>query len=121
MNTCFELELFTPCSKKKDPLTLRQKGLETIAILSQDNFAIAYTDGSSDRSLSSGGAGIFLLLPDGHEDSPRQDKTIYLMQALPGSSTHAQSHLGMPNRRNKVTKNENDPSEDLFAGTPVQP
>ncbi|GFT33736.1 RNase H domain-containing protein [Trichonephila clavipes] len=61
-NTCFELELLQPCSKE-DPVTLRQKGLETIAILSQDNFAIAYTDGSSDRSLSNGGAGIILLLP----------------------------------------------------------
>ncbi|GFX73999.1 RNase H domain-containing protein [Trichonephila clavipes] len=63
-NTCFELELLQPCSKKEDPVTLRQKGLETIAILSQDNFAIAYTDGSSDRSLSNGSAGILLLLPD---------------------------------------------------------
>ncbi|GFS87452.1 RNase H domain-containing protein [Trichonephila clavipes] len=33
--------------------------------LTQDNFAIAYTDGFSDRSLSNGGAGIILLLPDG--------------------------------------------------------
>ncbi|GFV93730.1 probable RNA-directed DNA polymerase from transposon BS [Trichonephila clavipes] len=65
-NTCFELELLQPCSKKEDPVTLRQKGLETIAILSQDNFAIAYTDGSSDRSLSNGGAGVILLLPDGN-------------------------------------------------------
>ncbi|GFX80698.1 probable RNA-directed DNA polymerase from transposon BS [Trichonephila clavipes] len=65
-NTCFELELLQPCSKKEDHVTLRQKGLETIAILSQDNFAIAYTDGSSDRSLSNGGAGIILLLPDGN-------------------------------------------------------
>ncbi|GFX86060.1 RNase H domain-containing protein [Trichonephila clavipes] len=63
-NTCFELELLQPCSKKEDPVTLRQKGRETIAILSQDNFAIAYTDGSSDRSLSNGGAGIISLLPD---------------------------------------------------------
>ncbi|GFV45791.1 probable RNA-directed DNA polymerase from transposon BS [Trichonephila clavipes] len=63
-NTCFKLELLQPCSKKKDPVTLRQKGLETIEILSQDNFAIAYTDGSSDRSLSNGGAGI--LLTDGN-------------------------------------------------------
>ncbi|GFW86581.1 RNase H domain-containing protein [Trichonephila clavipes] len=185
------------------------------AILSQDNFAIAYTDGSSDRSLSNGCAGIILLLPDGnnykhkintgiiasnftcelmairealilyqqdphvidsteglvifsdsksaieairngesniscdiitlleqlhnkrkrcilqlipahaniegHEDSPRQDKIICSMQTLPRSSTHAQSHLGMPNRRNKVTKNGNGPSEGLFEGTPVQP
>ncbi|GFS51278.1 reverse transcriptase domain-containing protein [Trichonephila clavipes] len=120
-NTCFELELLQPCSKKEDPVTLRQKGLETIAILSQDNFAIAYTDGSSDRSLSNGGAGIILLLPDGHEDSPRQDKIICSMQTLPRSSTDAQSHLGMPNRRNKVTKNGNGPSEGLFAGAPVQP
>ncbi|GFS88498.1 RNA-directed DNA polymerase from mobile element jockey [Trichonephila clavipes] len=50
----------------EDPVTLRQKGLETIAILSQDNFAIAYTDGSSDKSLSNGGAGNILLLPDGN-------------------------------------------------------
>ncbi|GFV98243.1 hypothetical protein TNCV_4450001 [Trichonephila clavipes] len=43
-----------------------------IEILSQDNFAIAYTDGSSDRSLSNGGAGILLLLPDVTEfDCPR--------------------------------------------------
>ncbi|GFT41798.1 ribonuclease H [Trichonephila clavipes] len=63
-NTCFELELLRPCSKKEDPATLRQKGLETIEILSQDNFAIAYTDGSSDRSLSNGGVGI--LLPVGN-------------------------------------------------------
>ncbi|GFV64039.1 reverse transcriptase domain-containing protein [Trichonephila clavipes] len=34
-NTCFELELLQPCSKKEDPVTLRQKGLETIAILSR--------------------------------------------------------------------------------------
>ncbi|GFX05718.1 RNase H domain-containing protein [Trichonephila clavipes] len=66
-NICFELELLQPCSKKEDPVTLRQKGLETIAILSQDNFAIAYTDGSSDRFLSNGGAGIILLLPDAIE------------------------------------------------------
>ncbi|GFX35074.1 putative RNA-directed DNA polymerase from transposon BS [Trichonephila clavipes] len=71
-NTCFELELLQRCSKKEDPVTLRQKGLETIAILSQDNFAIAYTDGSSDRFLSNGGAGIILLLPDVTEfDCPR--------------------------------------------------
>ncbi|GFS97480.1 hypothetical protein TNCV_4262641 [Trichonephila clavipes] len=38
-NTCFELELLRPCSKNEDPATLRQKGLETIEILSQDNFA----------------------------------------------------------------------------------
>ncbi|GFV37665.1 hypothetical protein TNCV_2707801 [Trichonephila clavipes] len=75
--------------------------------LSQDNFAIAYTDGSSDRSLSNGGAGI---IPDGHEDSPRQDKIKCSMQTLPRSVTHAQSHLGMPNRRNEVTKNGNGPS-----------
>ncbi|GFV54263.1 hypothetical protein TNCV_4610461 [Trichonephila clavipes] len=47
----------------------------------------------------------------GHEDSPRQDKIICSMQTLPRSSTDAQSHLGMPNRRNKVTKNGNGPSE----------
>ncbi|GFX51841.1 hypothetical protein TNCV_5015431 [Trichonephila clavipes] len=71
-NTCFELELLRSCSKKEDPATLRQKGLETIEILSQDNCAIAYTDGSSDRSLSNGGAGILLLLLDVTEfDCPR--------------------------------------------------
>ncbi|GFU17037.1 RNase H domain-containing protein [Trichonephila clavipes] len=71
-NTCFQLELLQPCYKKEDPETIRQKGLETIAILSQDNFSIAYTDDSSDRSLSNGGAGIILLLPDVTEfDCPR--------------------------------------------------
>ncbi|GFW88214.1 hypothetical protein TNCV_2649071 [Trichonephila clavipes] len=63
-STCFELELLQLCSKKEDPVTLRQKGLETIEILSQDNFAIVYTDASSDRSFSNGGAGILLLLTD---------------------------------------------------------
>ncbi|GFX59877.1 hypothetical protein TNCV_4983901 [Trichonephila clavipes] len=58
---------------------------------------------------------------EGHEDSPRQDKIICSMQTLPRSSTDAQSHFGMPNRRNKVTKNGNGPSEGLFAGAPVQP
>ncbi|GFX31479.1 RNase H domain-containing protein [Trichonephila clavipes] len=53
--------------KKRRPCNSQTKGLETIAILSQDNFAIAYTDGSSDRSLSNGGAGIILLLPDAIE------------------------------------------------------
>ncbi|GFV03168.1 hypothetical protein TNCV_4017651 [Trichonephila clavipes] len=43
------------------------------------------------------------------------------MQTLPRSSTHAQSHLGMPNRRNKVTKNGNGTSEGLFAGAPDAP
>ncbi|GFX06562.1 hypothetical protein TNCV_3017961 [Trichonephila clavipes] len=48
-------------------------------------------------------------------------EVICSMQTLPRSSTDAQSHLGMPNRRNKVTKNGNGPSEGLFVGTPVQP
>ncbi|GFX57751.1 probable RNA-directed DNA polymerase from transposon BS [Trichonephila clavipes] len=52
--------------QKRRPCNSQTKGLETIAILSQDNFAIAYTDGSSDRSLSNGGAGIIFLLPDGN-------------------------------------------------------
>ncbi|GFU70129.1 hypothetical protein TNCV_5057231 [Trichonephila clavipes] len=56
-----------------------------------------------------------------HEDSPRQDKSICSMKTLPRSSTHAPSRLGTLNRRNKVTQNGNDPSEGLFAGTPVQP
>ncbi|GFT01121.1 hypothetical protein TNCV_4055081 [Trichonephila clavipes] len=52
---------------------------------------------------------------------PDKDKIICSMQTLPRSSTHAQLHLGMPNRRNKVTKNGNSPSKRLFAGNPVQP
>ncbi|GFX63315.1 hypothetical protein TNCV_3619181 [Trichonephila clavipes] len=56
-NTCFELELLQPCSKTEDPVTLRQKGLETIAILSQNNFAIPQIDPSpmevSETSYSS--------------------------------------------------------------------
>ncbi|GFX61484.1 ATP-dependent DNA helicase [Trichonephila clavipes] len=54
-------------------------------------------------------------LMEWHVDSPRQDKIICSMQTLPRSLTDAQSHLGMPNRRNKVTKNGNGPSEGLFA------
>ncbi|GFT74486.1 RNase H domain-containing protein [Trichonephila clavipes] len=41
-----------------------KNGLEAIEIPSQDSFAITYTYGSSDRSLSNGGTGI--LLPDGN-------------------------------------------------------
>ncbi|GFT04886.1 hypothetical protein TNCV_4712592 [Trichonephila clavipes] len=52
--------------EKKDPAAIRQKGIEMIEILTQDNFTIAYTDGSSDRSLSNGDAGILLLLPNGN-------------------------------------------------------
>ncbi|GFU11942.1 hypothetical protein TNCV_1484081 [Trichonephila clavipes] len=59
--------------KKEDPVTLRQKGTGNNSnTLPQDNFAIAYTDGSSDRSLSNGGAGIILLLPDA---SPKKLET----------------------------------------------
>ncbi|GFS86380.1 hypothetical protein TNCV_1681291 [Trichonephila clavipes] len=47
----------------------------------------------------------------GHEDSPRQHKIICSTQTLPRSSIYAQTHLGMPSRRNKVTKNGNGPSE----------
>ncbi|GFX76413.1 hypothetical protein TNCV_5090521 [Trichonephila clavipes] len=76
------------------------------------------------RSRDGSGRSLYLRVRSGswaeHEDSPRQDKIICSMQTLPRSSTHAQSHLGMPNRRNKVTKNGNGPSEELFAGTPVQ-
>ncbi|GFV24187.1 hypothetical protein TNCV_3542811 [Trichonephila clavipes] len=79
------MELLQPCSK--DPVTLRQKGLEMIAILSQDNFAIAYTDGSSDRSLSNGGAGIILLLPD--ENSCTTKKILY-----PAMDTRTCQHWG---------------------------
>ncbi|GFS96420.1 RNase H domain-containing protein [Trichonephila clavipes] len=64
-NTCFNWNCCSHVPKKR-PCNSQTKGLETIAILSQDNFAIAYTDGSSDRSLSNGGAGIILLLPDGN-------------------------------------------------------
>lgn len=64
-NTKFGFCLLQPCSKKEDPAILRQKGLETIEKLSQGSYAVAYTDGSSDRSLNNGGAGIFILFPDG--------------------------------------------------------
>ncbi|GFX52258.1 RNase H domain-containing protein [Trichonephila clavipes] len=65
--------------KKKRPCNSQTKGLETIAILSQDNFAIAYTDGSSDRSLSNGGAGIILLLPD----AAQQKRKSCILQWIP--------------------------------------
>jgi ribonuclease HI len=63
--TKINLNLLQPCSKKEDPQTLRQKGLETIEKFSQGNLAIVYTDGSSDKSLNKGGAGILFLLPNG--------------------------------------------------------
>ncbi|GFV19918.1 hypothetical protein TNCV_1882861 [Trichonephila clavipes] len=56
--------LLLPCSKKEDARILKQKGLETIEKISQENFAVAYTDGSSDISLNKGGAGILFQLPN---------------------------------------------------------
>ncbi|GFU71851.1 RNase H domain-containing protein [Trichonephila clavipes] len=66
VNWAMGVKVCTFWMKRPELYSSRQKGLETIEILSQDNFTIAYTDGSSDRSLSNGGAGILLLLPDGN-------------------------------------------------------
>ena len=49
------------------PVTLRQKGLETIKKFSQGSLAIAYKDSSSDKFLNKGGAGILFLLPNGEK------------------------------------------------------
>ncbi|GFW71522.1 RNase H domain-containing protein [Trichonephila clavipes] len=62
--TKITLNLLRPCSKKEDARILKQKGLETIEKISQENFAVAYTDGSSDISLNKGGAGIIFQLPN---------------------------------------------------------
>ncbi|GFX52496.1 RNase H domain-containing protein [Trichonephila clavipes] len=56
------LNLLRPCSKKEDARILKQKGFETIEKISQENFAVAYTDGSSDISLNKIGAGILFQL-----------------------------------------------------------
>ncbi|GFU73679.1 reverse transcriptase domain-containing protein [Trichonephila clavipes] len=47
-NTCFELGIVAAMFQRR-PCNSQTKGLETIAILSQDNFAIAYTDSFSDE------------------------------------------------------------------------
>ncbi|GFS97905.1 ribonuclease H [Trichonephila clavipes] len=60
--TKITLNLLRPCSKKEDARTLKQKGLETIEKISQENCAVAYTDGSSDISFNKGGAGILFQL-----------------------------------------------------------
>ncbi|GFU29247.1 probable RNA-directed DNA polymerase from transposon BS [Trichonephila clavipes] len=62
--TKITLNLLRPCSKKEDARILKQKGLETIEKISQENFAVAYTDGSSDISISKGGADILFQLPN---------------------------------------------------------
>ncbi|GFW39387.1 ribonuclease H [Trichonephila clavipes] len=62
--TKITLNLLRPCSRKEDARILKQKGLETIEKISQENFAIAYTDGSSEISLHKGGAGILFQLPN---------------------------------------------------------
>ncbi|GFT15571.1 RNase H domain-containing protein [Trichonephila clavipes] len=62
--TKITLNLLRPCSKKEDARILKQKGLELIEKISQENFAVAYTDGSSDISLNKGGAGILFQLPN---------------------------------------------------------
>ncbi|GFS37036.1 hypothetical protein NPIL_10541 [Nephila pilipes] len=48
-NTKFCLNLLQLSSKKEDPKVLKRKGLDTITLLSKDNMAVAYTDGSSDH------------------------------------------------------------------------
>ncbi|GIY80384.1 hypothetical protein CEXT_620701 [Caerostris extrusa] len=61
----FGLNLLQPCSKKEDSNILKPNGLDTIDKFSQDNLAIAYTDGTPDKFFNKGGAGIFFLLPNG--------------------------------------------------------
>ncbi|GFW19239.1 uncharacterized protein TNCV_255661 [Trichonephila clavipes] len=68
---------------KKDPVTLRQKGLETIAILfkitlQSPTLMVPQTD-----PLSNGGAGIILLLPD----AAQQKKILYPAMDTPHMST----------------------------------
>ncbi|GFW95981.1 hypothetical protein TNCV_4174081 [Trichonephila clavipes] len=53
--TKITLNLLRPCSKKEDARILKEKGFETIEKISQENFVVAYTDGSSDISLNKGG------------------------------------------------------------------
>ncbi|GFU51360.1 hypothetical protein NPIL_287011 [Nephila pilipes] len=48
-NPRFCLDLLQPSSKKEDPKVLKQKDLDTINLLLK---AVAYTDGSSDKSLN---------------------------------------------------------------------
>ncbi|GFV93965.1 RNase H domain-containing protein [Trichonephila clavipes] len=62
--TKITLNLLRRCSKKEYARILKQKGLGTIEKISQENFAVAYTDGSSDISLNKGGAGILFGLPN---------------------------------------------------------
>ncbi|GIY31627.1 RNase H domain-containing protein [Caerostris extrusa] len=60
--TKFGLKLLFETIQKRRPNILKQKGLDTIDKFSQDNLAIAYTDGSSDKFLNKGG--FFILLPN---------------------------------------------------------
>ncbi|GFU73790.1 RNase H domain-containing protein [Trichonephila clavipes] len=62
--TKITLNILRPCSKKEDARILKQNGLETIEKISQENFAVAYSVGSSDISLNKGGAGILFQLPN---------------------------------------------------------
>ncbi|GFU08638.1 hypothetical protein NPIL_14711 [Nephila pilipes] len=60
-NTRFCLNLLQPSSKEEGPKVFKQTGFDTINLLSKDNMAVAYTDGSLNR----GGAGVFYSHPDG--------------------------------------------------------
>ncbi|GIY21497.1 protein O-mannosyl-transferase Tmtc3 [Caerostris extrusa] len=62
------LESITTLFKKRRLQHSQTKGFDTIDKFSQGNLAIAYTDGSSDKFLNKGGAGIFFLLPNGSSD-----------------------------------------------------
>ncbi|GFS60796.1 hypothetical protein TNCV_2001851 [Trichonephila clavipes] len=58
------LNLLSPCSTKEDARILKQKGLEAIEKISQENFEFACTEGSSDISFNKGGAGILFQFPN---------------------------------------------------------
>ncbi|GFX78672.1 RNase H domain-containing protein [Trichonephila clavipes] len=53
-----------PLLKERRCKNSQTEDLETIEKISQENFAVAYTDGSSDISLNKGGAGILFQLPN---------------------------------------------------------
>ncbi|GFX83071.1 uncharacterized protein TNCV_4986651 [Trichonephila clavipes] len=90
---------------------------ETVEMKNNNRDITAAFDGSWQKRGHTSLNGVISAtsLETGHGDSPRQDKIICSMQTLPRSSTHAQSHLEIPNRRKNVTKNGNGPSEGLFA------
>ena len=53
-----------PCNKNEQIDIIRKKGLNIIENFPKEKYVHAYTDGSSDKTITNGGSGVFLTTLD---------------------------------------------------------